>query len=217
MMLAYWRSVGHSMNDFFYETFLDELADKGGQDPFELRMKLLKGNQRLTHLLHEVADLAGGWKRGPFTAEDGTRRARGVAMASPFGSQAAVMAEVSIEHGQVRVHDIWQAIDPGSIVNPAIIEAQVASAAALGLSELLLEETVYEHGVPKARNYDKYLILPPDRMPNVHVRIVQSGAKMGGIGEPPLPATPPAVANAVSHLTGKRVRSMPLSQYDFGA
>ncbi len=165
MMLAYWRSVGHSMNDFFYETFLDELADKGGQDPFELRMKLLKGNQRLTHLLHEVADLAGGWKRGPFTAEDGTRRARGVAMASPFGSQAAVMAEVSIEHGQVRVHDIWQAIDPGSIVNPAIIEAQVASAAALGLSELLLEETVYEHGMPKARNYDKYLILPPDRMP----------------------------------------------------
>ena len=100
-------------------------------------MKLLKGNQRLTHLLQAVADLAGGWKRGPFTAEDGTRRARGVAMASPFGSQTAAMAEVSIENGQVRVHDIWQAIDPGSIVNPAIIEAQVASAVSLGLSEVL--------------------------------------------------------------------------------
>ena len=52
-------------------------------------------------------------------------------------------------------------------------------------------------------------------MPRVHVSIVESGAKMGGIGEPPLPATPPAVANAVSRLTGKRIRSMPLSQYDF--
>ncbi len=213
--LAYWRSVGHSMNDFFYETFLDELADKGGQDPFELRLRLLEGNARLTHLLRELADLAGDWKRGPFTAPDGSRRARGVAMASPFGSQAAAMAEVSIENGQVRVHDVWQAIDPGSIVNPAIIEAQVASAVSLGLSETLLEETVYEHGMPVARNFDKYRILPPDRMPRVHVRIVESGAKMGGIGEPPLPATPPAVVNAVSHLIGRRIRSIPLSQHEF--
>ncbi|MGB8635309.1 MAG: xanthine dehydrogenase family protein molybdopterin-binding subunit, partial [Rhodanobacteraceae bacterium] len=216
-MLAYWRSVGHSMNDFLYETFLDEMAEKGQQDPFELRMKLLQGNDRLTHLLQAAADLSGGWKRGPFTAADGSRRARGVAMASPFGSQTAAIAEVSIDKGQVRVHDIWQAIDPGSIVNPAIIEAQVAGAVSLGLSEVLMEEAVYEKGMPKARNFDMYTILPPDRMPRVHVRIVESGAKMGGIGEPPLPATPPAVANAVSRLTGKRIRSMPLSQYDFEA
>lgn len=216
-MLAYWRSVGHSMNDFFYETFLDELADKGGKDPYELRLHLLKGNARLTNLLKAVADLSGGWKRGPFTAADGSRRARGVAMASPFGSQAAVIAEVSIENGKVRVHDLWQAIDPGSIVNPAIIDAQVASASALGLSQVLLEETIYEHGEPVARNFDKYKILTHDRMPRVHVRIVESGAKMGGIGEPPLPATPPAVVNAVSHLIGKRIRSMPLSQVDLRA
>jgi len=66
-----------------------------------------------------------------------------------------------------------------------------------------------------ARNYDMYPILPPSRMPPVHVRIVESGEKMGGIGEPPLPAVPPAVANAVSHLTGQRIRSMPLSAYSF--
>jgi isoquinoline 1-oxidoreductase beta subunit len=214
-MLGYWRSVGNSMNDFLYETFLDELADTGGHDPYELRMRLLQGNQRLTNLLRAVGDMSGGWKRGPFTAQDGTRRARGVAMASPFGTEAAVIAEVSIKDGQVKVHDIWEAIDPGSIVNPAIVEAQVNGAAALGLSEVLLEETVYENGMPVARNYDLYPILPPSRMAPVHVRIIESGAKMGGIGEPPLPAVPPAVANAVSHLTGQRVRGMPLSQYTF--
>lgn len=101
-MLGYWRSVGNSMNDFFYEAFLDELADHGKKDPFELRLHLLRGNDRLTHLLQAVAELSGGWKRGPFTAEDGSRRARGVAMASPFGSEAAVIAEVSIEQGQVK-------------------------------------------------------------------------------------------------------------------
>ncbi len=214
-MLGYWRSVGNSMNDFFYEAFLDELADKGGQDPYALRMHLLQGNQRLSTLLKAVADLSGGWKRGPFTAEDGSKRARGVAMASPFGSHAAVIAEVSIENGQVKVHDIWQAIDPGSIVNPAIVEAQVNGAVSLGLSQALLEEAVYVDGKPRARNYDLYPILPAARMARVHVRIVESGEKMGGIGEPPLPAVAPAVANAVAQLTGQRIRSMPLSRYTF--
>lgn len=214
-MLGYWRSVGNSLNDFFYESFLDELADKGGHDPFELRLQLLQDNPRLTTLLQAVGELSGGWKRGPFTAEDGSKRARGVAMASPFGSEAAVIAEVSLEGGQVRVHDIWQAIDPGSIVNPAIIEAQVNSAVSLGLSQVLLEESVWLNGMPRARNYDLYPVLPPSRMARVHVRIVESGAKMGGIGEPPLPAVAPAVANAVAQLTGQRVRSMPLSRHTF--
>ncbi|MGY3296622.1 isoquinoline 1-oxidoreductase beta subunit [Pseudomonas sp. TE6288] len=214
-MLGYWRSVGNSLNDFFYESFLDELADKGGHDPFELRLQLLRDNPRLTALLQAVGELSGGWKRGPFTAEDGSKRARGVAMASPFGSEAAVIAEVSLEGGQVKVHDIWQAIDPGSIVNPAIIEAQVNGAVSLGLSQVLLEESVWLNGMPRARNYDLYPMLPPSRMARVHVRIVESGAKMGGIGEPPLPAVAPAVANAVAQLTGQRVRSMPLSRHTF--
>ncbi|MFR0716087.1 molybdopterin cofactor-binding domain-containing protein [Enterobacterales bacterium BD_CKDN230030183-1A_HGKHYDSX7] len=215
VMLGYWRSVGNSLNDFFYESFLDELADKGGKDPLELRRHLLRDNQRLTNLLNAVVELSGGWKRGPFTAEDGSKRARGIAMASPFGSEAAVIAEVSIENGQVKVHDIWQAIDPGSIVNPAIIEHQVNGAVALGLSQTLVEEAVYVDGKPRARNYDLYPILPPSRMARVHVRIVESGAKMGGIGEPPLPAVAPAVANAVAQLTGQRVRSLPLSRHTF--
>ncbi|WP_294738924.1 molybdopterin cofactor-binding domain-containing protein [uncultured Pseudomonas sp.] len=215
VMLGYWRSVGNSLNDFFYESFLDELADKGGKDPFELRLHLLRDNQRLTTLLKAVGELSGGWKRGPFVAEDGSKRARGVAMASPFGTQTAVIAEVSIENGQVKVHDIWQAIDPGSIVNPAIVEAQVNGAVSLGLSQVLLEEAVYVDGLPRARNYDLYPVLPPSRMARVHVRVIESGEKMGGIGEPPLPAVAPAVANAVAALTGQRVRSMPLSRHSF--
>ena len=214
-MLGYWRSVGNSLNDFFYESFLDELADKGGKDPFELRLHLLRGNQRLTTLLQAVSELSGGWRRGPFTAEDGSKRARGIAMASPFGTQTAVIAEVSIENGQVKVHDIWQAIDPGSIVNPAIVEAQVNGAVALGLSQTLVEESVWVDGKPRARNFDLYPILAPARMARVHVRVVESGEKMGGIGEPPLPAVAPAVANAVATLTGQRVRSLPMSRHTF--
>ncbi|MCA1444260.1 xanthine dehydrogenase family protein molybdopterin-binding subunit [Ensifer sp. IC4062] len=213
-IIGFWRSVGHSMNDFFYETFFDEMADAGRQDPYELRHRLLADSPRHRTLLEAVAKLSGGWQRGPFTAEDGTRRARGVAMASPFGSEVATVAEVSLQQGEIIVHDVWVAIDPGSIVNPAIIDAQVNSAVALGLSSALLEEVVYVDGMPQARNYDGYPILAPDRMPRVHVRIVESGAPMGGIGEPGVPGVPPAIANAVSVLVGKRLRSLPLSKFD---
>lgn len=215
MSLAYWRSVGNSMNDFFYEAFLDEIAAKGGLDSVELRRRLLKDNPRLTTLLEAVVESSGGWKAGPYKAEDGSMRARGVAMASPFGSHTAAIAEVSLRQGAVVVHEVWQAIDPGSIVNPAIIDAQINSAVAMGLSQVLFEETVYEQGQPQARNYDLYKILTPRDMPPVHSTIVESGAPMGGIGEPGLPAVPPAVVNAVSRLTGQRVRSMPLAKVTF--
>nr|WP_236638159.1 molybdopterin cofactor-binding domain-containing protein [Mangrovicoccus ximenensis] len=205
-VIGYWRAVGHSMNDYFYEGFLDELAEAAGRDPFEMRKALVEASPRHVTLLSEVEKLSGGWQRGPYQAEDGTTRARGVALASPFGSEAATMAEVSLDGGEIRVHRVWVAIDPGSIVNPAIIEAQVQSAVALGLSQTLVEEYVYEDGAPRARNFDSYDILRPDQMPEVHVAIVESGAKMGGIGEPGLPGVGPAVANAAAALTGQRFR-----------
>lgn len=211
-VIGFWRSVGHSMNDFFYETFFDEIADAGGQDPLALRQRLLADSPRHLTLLNAVVDLSGGWRRGPFQAPDGSRRARGVAMASPFGSEVATIAEVSLRAGEVVVHEVWVAIDPGRIVNPAIVKAQVNSAVALGLSTALLEEMVYADGQPQARNYDGYPILPPERMPRVHVRIVESGAPMGGIGEPGLPGVPPAITNAASVLAERRLRTLPLSK-----
>lgn len=214
--IAFWRSVGHSMNDYFYESFLDEIADAGGQDPYALRLELLKDKPRHLTLLEKAGALSGGWKRGPYEAEGG-KRARGVSMASPFGSETATIAEVSLQDGEVRVHDLWIAFDPGSIVNPAIVKSQVESAAALGLSATLFEELAYADGVRRSSNFDTYPILARDHMPAVHVEIVESGAPMGGVGEPGLPGVGPAVVNAVAALTGTRVRSLPLAKAKFSA
>lgn len=214
--VGFWRSVGHSMNDFFYEAFLDEVAEAASEDPFAFRMAHLGHNERLRNLLNAVADLSGGWRRGPYTAEDGSRRARGIAMASPFGTEVATIAEVSIRDGEVVVHDVFVAIDPGSIVNPAIIRAQVESAVAIGLSSAAFEEVTFEGGRPQSRNFDTYRILSRAEMPRVHVRIVESGAPMGGIGEPGTPGVPPAVANAVAALTGRRIRSLPFAKQRLG-
>lgn len=209
--IGFWRSVGNSMNTFFYEAFLDECAKSAGRDPFDYRLALLKDNARLTTLLKSAADLAGGWKGGVYSV-GGQPRAMGVAMASPFGSETATIAEISVDDHEITVHRLWIAVDPGSIVNPAIIEAQVQSAAAIGLSQALLEEYVFEDGRSAQTNFDTYPILPPGRMPKIDVRIVESGALMGGIGEIGTPGVAPAVANALAVLTGQRVRSLPMSQ-----
>ncbi|CAO4142111.1 Isoquinoline 1-oxidoreductase subunit beta [Methylorubrum aminovorans] len=214
--IAFWRSVGHSMNDAFYESFLDEVAQAGGQDPFALRMALLSGSPRHRTLLTVVAEMSGGWQRGPYEGEGGMR-ARGLAMASPFGSETATIAEVSVEGGEARVHNLWIAFDPGSIVNPAIVKAQVESAAALGLSSVLFEQIVYRDGMRQSQNYDTYLVLRREHMPKVHVRIVESGAPMGGVGEPGLPGVPPAVLNAIAALTGQRIRALPVANTKLSA
>ena len=214
--IGFWRSVGHSMNDFFYESFLDEVAEAAGADPLAFRRAHLAESPRHLALLDAVMDLSGGWRRGPYEAADGSRRARGLAMASPFGSEVATVAEVSLRNGEVLVHDIFVAIDPGSIVNPAIIKAQVESAACIGLSSAAFEEVVFEGGQPQQRNFDSYRILSRAEMPKVHVRIVESGAPMGGVGEPGTPGVPPAVANAVAALTGRRLRSLPFGKHRLG-
>lgn len=210
--LGFWRSVGHSMNDFYFESFIDEIAAAANKDPLALRLSLLEHSERHQALLHGVVELSGGWRRGPFTAADGTRRARGVAMASPFGSEVGTIAEVSIADGEVVVHDVWVAIDPGRVVNPRTIAEQVQSAAAIGLSSAMYEAVELERGEVTTRNFDTYRVLRRDRMPQVHVRVIESGAPMGGVGEPGTPGVPPAVANAVFALTGQRVRSLPFAR-----
>lgn len=94
------------------------------------------------------------------------------------------IAEVPLEDGETKVHDLRIAVDPGSVLDPAIVERQIESATALGLSPTLLEQVVYEDGKRRARNYDTYPVLDHDRMPRVHVAIAENGALMDGIGEP---------------------------------
>lgn len=214
--LGHWRSGGHSANAFFLESFLDEVAEAAGRDPFAFRQALLQHSPRHLALLQAVAALAGGWRRDPYDAPDGTRRARGLAMASLRGTETATIAEISLREGGLAVHEVWVAVDPGRAVNPGLLAAQVEGAVALGLSAALLEEVVIEGGAPATRNFDRYPVLRAARMPRVHTRILESGAPLGGIGEAGTPGVAPALGNAVAALTGRRIRSLPFSRARLG-
>lgn len=214
-IVGYWCLVGNLMNDFFYEVFFDEIVDKGGQDLFDVCLCLLQGNDCLIMLFKVVVDFFGGWKCGFFIVFDGMCCVCGVVMVKVFGIEIVVIVEVFIENGQVCVYDIWEVIDLGCIVNLVIVEVQVNGVVMLGLLQVLLEEVVYKEGVCVVCNYDFYFILLLQCMVCVYVKIIESGVKMGGIGEFFLLVVLLVVVNVVLYLIGQCICSMLLLYYIF--
>jgi isoquinoline 1-oxidoreductase beta subunit len=205
----YWRSVGHSQNTFFTESFIDELALAAGKDPVEFRRQLLANQARLLGTLNLAAEKA-GWGK-PLASG----RALGVAAVNCFGSFNTQIAEISIVQGKIRVHRVVSALDCGVVVNPAGIAQQNQSAIVYGLSAALRGNITFEKGRVQQTNFHQYEPLRIDEMPVVETHIVPSTANPGGMGEVATPAIAPAVENAVFKLTVKRMRRMPFSLETF--
>ncbi len=204
--VLWWRSVGHSHTGFTVNCALDELAVLGGQDPVEMRRKLLAAKPRQLAVLNAVAE-ACNWAGG---APAG--RGRGVALHDSFGSIVAEIAEVSVEGGNVRVHKVWCAIDCGFAANPSGVIAQMESAINYGLTAALYGEITFADGKVEQSNFHDYQIVRLNEAPQIEVVIVNSGEAMGGAGEPGTPPIAPAVANAIYAATGKRVRRLPIAK-----
>ena len=202
--VLWWRSVGNTHTAFAMECTIDEAAHAAGQDPLAYRLSLLKDKPRHGAVLSLAAEKA-GWGSAPAAG-----RARGLALHESFGSIAAEVAEVSIDQGRIRVHSVTCAIDCGTAVNPLAIEAQMQGSVAYGLSAALYGKLTLAGGAVQQSNFHDYPVVRMFDMPKVTVHVIQSKAKMGGIGEPATAPIAPAVANAVFALTKQRLRTLPL-------
>lgn len=208
---AAWRAVGHSQNCFFLESFIDEIARGTGQDPIAFRKRLLglggtpsENQQRAIDVLDRLI-VESGWNTPVPTG-----RARGVALSMSYGDTVcAQVAEVSGTMPNLKVWKVTVVIDPGQVINPDTIEAQVESSVLQGLGTAMWNEQVFTSGGPTRLNFNTYRMGLMRDTPEITTVIIESGAKIGGVGEPGLPPTAPAVANAFAALGGTRLRSMP--------
>jgi len=220
--VGWWRSVEQSFHTFVTESFVDELAAAAGRDPLQYRLDLIgeprrvpwgRGEMnlgRLAHVLRAVAARA-EWER-PRPAG----RALGIAGRFAFGTYVAQVVELSLSEGRPRVHQLWCVVDPGRVINPDTVTAQMQSAVAFGLTAALKSAITLRAGRTEQANFDSYGVLRIDEAPWIDVHIVESDEAPGGIGEPGVTPVAPAVANAVFALTGRRVRHIPIKESDLG-
>ena len=208
--VGFWRSVGHSHNAFFKESFLDEVAAAAGRDPVACRAALLARHPRHVKVLQRAAELS-GWGQPLPAASDGVKRACGVALHQSFGSIVAQVAEVSVSGDKrIRVHRVTCVIDCGLAVNPNLVRQQMESAIVYGLSAALNDEVRIEKGQVQQSNFHNHPVLRFNECPVIETDIIASGEHPEGVGEPGTPPVAPAVANALFTLTGQRLRSLPL-------
>jgi isoquinoline 1-oxidoreductase beta subunit len=211
LRVGYWRSVSHASNTFANESFVDELAKAAGKDPYEYRRSLLEKQPRLRHVLELAAKMA-GWGQ-PLPAG----RFRGIAAMEGYGAFLAEVAEVSVAGGNVTVHRVVCVADPGMMVNPDIVKAQVEGSVVFGLTAALKGEVTVQKGRVQQTNFHNYPMLRMNETPKVEVHLVESTEAPAGMGEPATALIGPALANAVFAATGKRVRRLPIRPQDLRA
>ncbi len=203
---AYWRSVNASQHGFFNESFVDELAHAAGEDPYQFRRKHLPAGSRFLKVLDEAAKRS-GWGT-PLPKGTG----RGIALVESFGTIVAEVVEATTkDDGTPKVLKAWAVVDCGNTVSPQNAEAQIAGGMIMGLSSAIGEEITLDKGAVQQSSYPDYPILKlADTPPVIDVYFIESGAEMGGIGEPGVPPAAPALVNALFAATGKRVRQLPI-------
>lgn len=206
---TYWRSVGSSINTFVMEGFIDELAYAAGADPYQFRRAMIAHADWLG-VLDEAA------KRSDWGKPLPKGRGRGIAIGEAMGSICAQVAEVTVSpRGELKVDRIVATYDSGHIINPRLVEAQVEGSVVYGLSAALYGEITVKDGAVVQSNFHNYEMVTLEDCPKIEVYPALSGGeKWGGIGEPAVPPTAPAVANAVFAATGKRIRRLPLKHAD---
>ena len=203
-----WRSVNHSQNAFFKESFVDEMAFASGIDPYLFRRKLLANRPR------ELAVLEAAAKRAEWGTSPRSGVFRGIALHNSQNSICAQVVDASVgADGKVRVHRVVSAIDAGHVVNPLTIELQTESAIGFGLTAALYGEITIKDGRVEQANFNDYPMLRLAEMPQVETVIVP-GDGWGGVGETAVPPLAPALCNAIFAGTGKRIRSLPIKNHD---
>jgi isoquinoline 1-oxidoreductase beta subunit len=220
------RAPGNNGLTFIYQSFMDELAHAAGRDPVEFQMELygrprVKSStpgdpevdaERTMAVLKVVAEKSGWKPRQKFAPGIG----RGLGVLDNHGAVATV-AEVHVAEGnKVRVNKIWTAIDMGSqVINPGAAMNMVYGGVIEAMSQMLWEISI-DNGHTVQTNFNRY---PAIRMatapPEIEVHFVHNNYPPMGLGEPMLPPVLPAIANAIFAVTGKRIRTLPITKSGF--
>jgi isoquinoline 1-oxidoreductase subunit beta len=199
------RGIGYTANKFVAEAFLDEIAQRRGIDPVQLRLELLRNTPRGRAVVERVAQMADWGAKRP----DG--RALGFAFIDYANTLLGGIAEISVDRasGKIKVHNFWCTIDCGIPVQPDNVVAQTEGSIVYGLGLALTERISIKDGAVDESNFYDYEIMRMKDIPNIHIEIPATDNHPTGAGQMGTPLVAPAINNAFAALTGKRLRETP--------
>jgi CO/xanthine dehydrogenase Mo-binding subunit len=205
------RTLGGYANVFALESFVDEVAAAAGADPVEFRLRHTT-DVRARAVIEAAAQKA-GWRA---SARGDGSRGRGFAFAKykNLACYCAVVAEVEVERasGRVRVTRVVSAVDAGQIVNPDGVVNQIEGGIIQSTSWTLKESVRFDRTRVTTRSWADYPILRFDEVPEVEVVLIDRPTeRFLGVGEGSQGPAAAAIANAIAHATGKRLRALPFT------
>jgi isoquinoline 1-oxidoreductase len=209
-----YRVLAATANNFARESFMDELAAAAGFDPLEFRLahldNHLDNNLRLRAVLEEAARRFNWRERVKQKQPD---IGVGLACGTEKGSYVAACAEITVDRAQnkIAVRQVTQVFECGAVVNPDNLLAQVQGCIVMGLGPALREEMRFAGGKMGNASFSRYPVPRFADVPQLDIHLLnRPDLPSAGAGETPIITIAPAIANAVFHATGKRVRSMPI-------
>lgn len=197
-----WRGLGAAPNTFAVECTMDELAQSAAIDALEFRL-LNSSDKRFDKVIRRVGELA-GWGNKPNLGLAATVY-KGVTF-------VAVVAEVSILNGKPKVKRLWCVQDCGLVISPDRVTAQIEGNLTWGVSMAMHESFELDNGIASTTNYDSYTICRQNDVPELVIEMIDSELPPSGSGEAAFAPTAAAIVNALSRVSGTRVRQLPVSK-----
>lgn len=220
---GWWRAPGSCSLAWVIQSFLHELSSAAGRDHVEYMLELLGESRWLdegnTYAMHtgraaaviKLAAEKAGWG-SPLPKGHG----RGLAFYFSHQGHFAEVAEVSVDaSNKLRLHKVIVAGDVGLIINKSGAENQIEGSVIDGYSTMLGQQITFTDGSVDQSNFHDYSLLPMADHPKIEVHMIETDYSPTGLGEPALPPLAPAVCNAIFDATGKRVKTLPLTQEGF--
>lgn len=208
-----WRAPVTNFLAFAEQSFIDEVAQAAGKDPVQFRLELLQKARtkpvgaikynidRMETVIKQVAEKSGwGTKKGV---------SQGFSVYFSHLTYVAQVCEAVLNGRTPVIKKIYAVADCGEVVNKSGAVHQTTGAIVDGYGHAMFGKLSFKDGIPAQKNFDTYRIIRMKEIPEVEVHFVDNGIDPTGLGEPALPPTGGAVANAIFKATGVRLRNQP--------